>query len=604
MRWRTTLPGEGNSSPIVWDNRVFLTAALNAGQTRLVLCLDADSGQILWQTAVVPEVATTLYPKTGFAAPTPATDGQRVYAFFDEPGLVALDLLGHVVWTRRLGPFDAPYNMGSSPVLYKDLVIQCCDHHGPGFLIALERSRGEPRWRTLRPSSGFGHFGTPLAIQVDGRPQLVVNAEPVVAYAPDTGQELWSCRGMKECVAPSPAFGQGLVYASSGRIGPVMAIDPAGQGDVTETHVRWHLMSGGPYVPTPLVYPHLLVPGDNGRMLFYNAAGGLVADERVRDHFTASPVAADGKIYWCSERGKTYVIDAGPLSGKTPSAGVLAVNQLDGACLATPAIARGCLFIRTTQALYCIAGTGQSGLARSAKPLAGTFAELKERYERHRADWQNEPEAQVRLEALEAIAKLDDPQVIPFLRQTVQQEPHWDICEEAVKSLGRQGQPAVDALLELLPDSRPFVRTSAIQDLGRLRAGKAIPALLLATRDKQPLVRSASLQALGEIGREGPPQFLQIIQAMLAALADREREAGVVREAALDGLAALHSKVTTERPAIVRALVGTLSERNPRLAKKAGEILSRVYQAPPAEIEQARHAADGSPETPDHGTSK
>ena len=267
-------------------------------------------------------------PKTGFAAPTPAVDGQRVYAFFDEPGLVALDLDGRVVWKRRLGPFDAPYNMGSSPVLYKDLVIQCCDHHGPSFLAAFERRSGEERWRTARPSSGFGHFGTPLVIDVGGRPQVVVNGEPVAAYAPDTGAELWSCRGMKECVAPSPVFGHGLVYASSGRTGPVMAIDPTGRGDVTETHVRLHLTSGGPYVPTPLLYPHLLVPGDNGRLLLYSGTHQRIGDERVRDHFTASPVAGDGKIYWASERGRVYVIDAARLMGDQPSAVVLAVNQL------------------------------------------------------------------------------------------------------------------------------------------------------------------------------------------------------------------------------------------------------------------------------------
>jgi outer membrane protein assembly factor BamB len=599
VRWRTALPGEGNSSPVVWDKRVFLTAALEEGKVRLVLCLDADSGKILWQTKVLPEVKTTLYPKTGFAAPTPATDGQRVYAFFDEPGLVALDMPGQVVWTRRLGPFDAPYNQGSSPVLYKDMVIQCCDHRGPSYLIALDRASGKERWQTPRPSSGFGHFGTPLVIHVDGRPQLVVNGEPVFAYAPDTGKQLWSCRGMMPCVAPSPVFGHGLVYASSGRYGPVMAIDPAGRGDVTETHVRMHLTVGGPYVPTPLVYPHLLVPADNGRMRFISAAGELVADERVRDHFTASPVGADGKIYWCSERGKTYVIDAGRLAGDKPSVRVLAVNQLDGPCLATPAIAHDRLFIRTTEALYCIAGSGKPGVPPPVTSLPGTFAELKARYDQHQADWKIEPKARIRLETLEAIAQLDDPQVIPFLLQTAQKEPHWDICEEAVKSLGRKGQPAVDSLIVLLKDFRPFIRTCAIQDLGRLKATKTISAVLTTTRDKEPLVRSASLQALGEIGQQQPPQFPEIIKAMLAALADREREEAVVRQSALDGLAALAGKVTAERQEVIRVLVSAASDRNPRLAKKAGEILNSVYQATPTEIKKARHADDRSPQASD-----
>jgi outer membrane protein assembly factor BamB len=592
VRWRTPLPGEGNSSPIVWGNRVFLTAALDEGEKRLVLCFDADHGKLLWKTPLLPAIKTTLYNKTGFAAPTPVTDGQRVYVFFDEPGLTALDMQGHVVWNCRLGPFHCPYNMGSSPVLYKDMVIQCCDHRGPSFLVAFDARRGTERWRTPRVQSGFGHFGTPLAIQVHGHAQLVVNGEPVVAYDPDTGKELWSCRGMKECVAPSPAFGHGLIYASSGRTGPIMAIDPTGQGDVTETHVRMHLTSGGPYVPTPLVYPDLLVPGDNGKMLFYNGAGKFVGEDRVRDHFTSSPIAADGRIYWSSERGKTYVMDATGLAAKG-SVKVLSVNQLSGGCLATPAIAHGRLFIRTSEALYCIAGTATATVAQSVKEkaLSGTLAELKQRYDQHQADFHNEREAQIRLEILEAIAKLDDPDVIPFLLHTVQKEPHWDICEEAVKSLGRKGQPAVEALMVLLPDSRPFVRTIAINDLGRLRATQATEKLLLATRDRQSLVRSASLQALTQIGQEEHALFPQIIAAMTAALVPPEREEAVVRQSALEGLAALAGKVTAQRSEVMQALAGMQRGHNPRLAKRAEEVLRGVYKATPLEMEQARDAA-------------
>lgn len=578
--WRTELPGEGNSSPIVWGNRVFITAALDEGAKRLVLALDADSGKVLWKTLVLPDRKTALYPKTGFAAPTPTTDGQRVYAFFDSPGLVAVDMDGKVAWTHRVGPFEAPYNMGSSPILYKDLVIQCCDHRGPSYVIALDRQRGEERWRTARKSSGFGHFGTPLAIDVQGRRQLVINAEPIVAYDPDDGRELWSCHGMMPCVAPSPVFGHGLVYASSGRTGPVMSIDPSGRGDVTETHVRMHLTSGGPYVPTPLLYPHLLVPGDNGRMLLYGSSGKFLLDERVRDHFSSSPIGGDGKIYWCSERGKTYVIDAARLAGDKPSLSLLAVNQLRGVCLATPAIAHGRLFIRTDKALYCIAGSSKAALVRSTKASSATFAELKDRYDKHQAFWQNEAEAQIRLETLEAIAKLDEPGVIPFLLHIAQKEPHWDICEEAAKSLGRKGAPAIDSLIVLLPDSRPFIRTIAINELGRLKAVKAVPKLLVAARDKQPLVRSATLQALAQIGRQQTPCAPEIFTALLGVLAQREQEEAVVRQSALEGLALLEGKVAGQRREVVRALVAVAGERNPRLAERAREVLKTIYRVP------------------------
>ena len=212
------------------------------------------------------------------------------------------------------------------------------------------------------------------------------------------------------------------------------------------------------------------------------------------------------------------MLDAARLMGAPSSAAVLAVNQLRGACLATPAIARGRLFIRTTEALYCIEGNAPSGGTPAARSLPTTLAELQRRYEQHQADWQNEPEAQIRLETLEAIAALDDPAVLPFLLRTVQQEAHWDICEEAAKSLGRKGAPAIAALILLVPDSRPFVRTIAIQELGRLRATAAIPALLKALDDPQPLVRCASLQALGDIGRDQPPQLPQLIAALLGKL--------------------------------------------------------------------------------------
>jgi len=586
--WRRELPGEGNSSPIVWGDRVFLTASLDRGAKRLVLCVDANTGAILWQTQVLPDCPSTFYQKTGFAAPTPATDGERVYAAFDTPGLIALDMQGHVLWKRSLGPIKSPYNLGSSPVLYKDMVLQCCDHNGQAFLEALDCRSGRQRWRTPRKSSTFGHYGTPLVIYVDGRPQVVVNAEPVIAYDPDTGAELWSCHGMKECVGPSPAFGHGLLYASSGRTGPVMAIDPRGRGDVTETHVLLHLTSGGPYVPTPLVYPDLMIPGDNGKMLFYNAACEPVAQGRVHDHFTSSPVGADSKIYWCSERGKTYVIDASGLAGDRPTGQVLSVNQLRGVFLATPAIAGGRLFLRTNEALYCVAETGKARLAHSAKVLSGTFAELKGRYTEHQAVWTNEPEAQIRLETVEAIAQLDDPQVVPFLLQVVRMEPHWDICEEAVKLLGRKGTPAVDPLISLVTDSRPFIRTVAIRDLGRLKVVRAVPPLLVAVHDKQPLVRCASMEALSRIGSAHATCTAQVVAVLIAVLTDRNEQESVVKESALDGLAALAGKAQAQREEIVQTLTAIQAGGNPRLAKKSQRILSNVYQAVPAEAEETR----------------
>lgn len=573
--WRTPLPGEGNSSPIIWQNHVLLTAALEEGAKRLVLCLDAGSGQVRWKTELPAEEKTVLYPKTGFAAPTPTTDGRKIFAFFDSPGLVALDLDGRVLWKRAMGPFKACYNMASSPVLYKDLVIQCCDHAGEAFIAAFRQSDGSECWRTPRKRSSCGHFGTPELIQTPTGPQLVANGEVVVSYDPDTGKELWSCRGMKVCVGPSTVFGHGLVYASSGRIGPIMGIDPSGQGDITETHVRMNLATGGPYVPTPLMYPHLMVPGDNGKMLFYGPKHELVAEGRVPDHFSSSPAAGDEKIYWCSERGKTYVLNAAALSANPATVKILAVNEIKGVCLASPAISGGRLFIRTLEALYCIGKEQQATtLAKTAAVgVSGSFADLRKRFDDHQAYWQNEKEAQIRLECVEAIGRQDGPEVIPFLLQVAVKEPHWDICEEAAKCLARKGEAAIEPLLTLLPDSRPFIRTIAINELGRMKVKKAVPGLLKALHDKEPLVRSAGVQALTRLAQSGEiSDFPEIVTAHIGALSPTEEP--VVRQSALEGLEALASKVSSQRGEVVEALKRVQAGPNPGLAKKASQMLA------------------------------
>ena len=574
VAWRTPLPGEGNSSPIIWGHRVIVTAATDEGAKRLVICLDARSGKILWKTEIQRDEKTLLYPKTGFAAPTPTTDGKRIFAFFDSPGLVALDMEGHVVWKHALGPYNAPYNFGTSTVLYKDMVIQSCDFKGAAFIAAFRQSDGKECWRTPRASSSCGHFGTPMLIQVRGHPQLVVNGETVCSYDPDTGKELWTCRGMKVCVSPSTVFGHGLVYASSGRIGPIMGIDPSGHGDVTETHVRMNLTTGGPYVPSPLVYPHLMVPGDNGKMLFYGANHELVVEGQVRDHFTSSPIGGDGKIYWCSERGKIYVIDAAALTATPPAVKVLAVNEIKGVCLASPAVAGGRLFIRTQEALYCMVKERHLVVTtQSARTLSGTFEELRKQYDGHQAFWQNEKEAQIRLETVEAIGKLNGPEIIPFLLHVAVKEAHWDICEEAAKCLARKGPPAIDSLLTLVPDRRPFIRTIAINELGRLKVAQAVPGMIkAAAKDKEPLVRSASLQALTRIAQTETPDFPQIVTAMIAALSTTEEP--VVRQSALEGLAALGNKATAQRREIVEALKTVEAGPNPGLADKARQMLS------------------------------
>ncbi len=260
--WRVELPGEGSSSPVIWGDRVFVTASTDGGKSRHILCLAVTDGRELWRHSLIAPVIGKTDPKSGYAPSTPALDGERVYAFFDSPGLVAVGMDGTPAWTLPLGPFDTPYNIASSPVLFGGLVIICCDHNRNGFLLAVDKSTGVEKWRTPR-KQGM-QFSTPLLIDCDGEPQLVVNGATVQTYDPKDGSERWSCRGMTPTVAPSAVWDGRRVYAASGRNGPALAIDPHGYGDLTETHALLLTPVGGPYVPSPLAVPELFLPGDDG----------------------------------------------------------------------------------------------------------------------------------------------------------------------------------------------------------------------------------------------------------------------------------------------------------------------------------------------------
>jgi len=571
--WKTPLPGEGNSSPIVWGERVFLTAWTDGGKKRLVLALDSKDGKILWQRELDAPLAPPTNPKNGYASATPVTDGKRVYAFFDSPGLVGLDLEGKVLWTRPLGPFKSPWNLASSPVLYKGLVIQCCDHEGGGFIAGIDAASGEVRWRT--PRKGGLLFSTPLLINHQGKPQWVMNGTTVVAYDPDTGKELWSARGMTDIFAPSAVYADGLVYATSGRNGPTMAIDPSGSGDVTDTHVKWFLTTGGPYVPSPLVYPCLVLPNDNGTLRFVDATGNVILREQVKGHFTASPVGADGKLYWPSEKGDVYVVDVANVASARPEIRVLAVNSLGENCLASPAIANGRLLLRTAKHLCCIGG------GEGAKPLVvaeagqATFDELEKRYEAHPAE-NAANDVMARVEVAEAMGKLGDPQAIPFLQRAALNDPHWDVSEAAAKALGAYSDKAAPVFLTLLADQRPYLKVLAAENLGRLGCQEAVPALLQAARDGNPLVRIASLRGLARVAKVRDGEAQAIVPALARGLEDKE---GTVRQAAIEGLLLVADRVGAARDAVVGRLKACSADPNPRVAEAARQALRTIEGA-------------------------
>ncbi|HSW48563.1 MAG TPA: PQQ-binding-like beta-propeller repeat protein, partial [Bryobacteraceae bacterium] len=309
VRWKVETPGRGNSSPIVWKDRIFLTTARD-GERRSVLCFRRDDGKLLWEAAApAPASVERIQPKNSYASATPATDGERVYALFGNAGLIAVDFNGKLLWHYDFGATSNYHGPGGSLLLYKDRVIFYQDQgqtmgpakapaQAPGpFVAAVDARTGRQLWKTPR-KEGVG-WGTPVAIRAGGRDEIIVSGQYAVrAYDPDTGKELWSAGGSTMEVIPTPAVGHGLVFCPSGRAGPTLAIRPGGAGDVTSTHIAWQTPQGSPFVPSPLVYgDHLYLINDmtsiatcmeakTGKVLWQGRLG-----EARREGFSASPLA-------------------------------------------------------------------------------------------------------------------------------------------------------------------------------------------------------------------------------------------------------------------------------------------------------------------------
>ena len=359
--WKVEIPGEGSSSPIVWDDHVFVTSSLEGGFRRVVHCLAVDTGRTLWRREVEDEDPEVTSSMTGHAASTPVTDGRHVVAFFGNAGVVCYDTQGRLLWHRDFGQFESELGLATSPIIDGQRVILTCDHDGSrftsfdSFLIALDLETGTPRWKTDRPGL-FRSWSTPILVPgAAGRRELIINAqEELRAYAPETGELLWQVRGMTGWVTPSPVFAHGLIFATSGSDGPAMAVRPGGTGDVTESHVVWGHPRGAPYVCSPVAYGgHLYVHSEQGILRCYDAkTGALEYRQRLGGRFIASPVAGDGKLYLTNDAGTTYVVRAGA------DFKLLAKNPLEQYSLASPAIADGTLYLRTEKHLYAIRSAG------------------------------------------------------------------------------------------------------------------------------------------------------------------------------------------------------------------------------------------------------
>lgn len=363
--WKVPVPGRGHSSPIVWGDRIFLTTASTDGSDRSVLCYRRSDGKLLWQTSPPAGARERIYRKNSYASSSVSTDGERVYAYFGNGGVMAVDFDGNQVWHVSLGEIQLYHGPAGTPLLYRDRLILLQEQRAmsrtnpgpPGFIVALDKKTGRTLWQKERsPRAGWG---TPIAVEVDGRVEIVAHSGlSIDAYDPETGDSLWSCKGNKFEVIPTPVVGHGRLYCSSGRAGPTIAVRPGGRGDVTDTHVTWKTERGAPFVPSPLLLGEYLYTINDmvSVVTAFNAKTGeslgqIRLGEPAREGFSASPVAVGGKIYFTSDGGETFVLNP------VPDFRILHVNSLGEQTLASPALVDGKWYFRTAGHLICI-GTG------------------------------------------------------------------------------------------------------------------------------------------------------------------------------------------------------------------------------------------------------
>jgi outer membrane protein assembly factor BamB len=391
VKWKTPIPGLGHSSPVIWGNQLFITTAIS-GQTNaglkvglygdikpveddtshkwVVYCLDKRTGKIIWEKVAytgVPKIKR--HPKATHASSTPATDGKHVVAMFGSEGLYCYDMKGKLLWKKDLGLLDsgffrvpaAQWGFGSSPIIFEDKIFLQCDVQKGSFVAAFNIKDGSEIWRT--PRQDVPTWSSPTVYRSGDRTLLLLNGyKHIGGYDAATGKEVWRLSGGGDIPVPTPIVAHDLVFITNahGRMAPIYAIRLDATGDISlgenatsNKYVAWSVPRDGAYMITPLVYgDYLYSSKDNGVLSCFEAkTGNRLYQERLGDGksgFTASPVAAAGKLYYSSEDGDIYVIKAGPKFE------VLASNDIGEICMATPAISEGTIFFRTQSHLVAI----------------------------------------------------------------------------------------------------------------------------------------------------------------------------------------------------------------------------------------------------------
>ena len=391
IKWEIDIPGLGHSSPVIWNEKLFLTTAISgSGIDSLkvglygdidevndrsihefrVYCINKYTGTIIWERLAHEGIPKTKrHTKSSYANPTPATDGEYVVAFFGSDGLYCYTIDGKLVWQKDFGKMNAgPYTdpdvewgFGSSPIIHEGRVIVQCDFLGEGFIASLNIKTGKEIWRT--PRDEISTWSTPNLYQSGTYKQIVVNGwKHMGGYDFETGKEIWRLSGGGDAPVPMPVIGHDLIYIHNahGRYSPIYAIKPDAKGDITlakdsssNKYIVWSIRRGGAYMPTILIYGDYLYNLQmNGALSCYYALSGKLIYKKVipgaYGGITASGICSDGKLYYCTERGEVFIVKTGS------EFKLIARNSLNDIIMATPAISENTLFFRTSHHLVAV----------------------------------------------------------------------------------------------------------------------------------------------------------------------------------------------------------------------------------------------------------
>lgn len=390
IKWKTAIEGLGHSSPVVWNNKIFLTAAISsdprsefnptmnggvmskdlAKHSWLIYCLDKQTGELLWKRTAyegIPRIDR--HARATQANSTPATDGKYLLAFFGSEGLYCYDMNGKLLWKKDLGLLEASYfndpklqwGWASSPIIYRNLAIVQCDSMKNSFVAAYDLATGSEVWRSRRDE--LPSWSTPIICKSGQSDELItVSPRFTRGLNPLTGKELWRFADKAENRIPVPVFGRGLVFISGGveRGRQFFALRPGGTGDISlregqtgNEHVAWRVSKGSAYVPSPILYgDYFYMITDNAVLSCYRAATGeMVYQQRVPatgGSYSASLIAGDGKLYLTSEDGYIHVLRAGPKFE------LLRSNPMGEVLMATPALSDGMMIVRGLRHIFAI----------------------------------------------------------------------------------------------------------------------------------------------------------------------------------------------------------------------------------------------------------